>query len=168
MNTEYRIHLRFAGMMLLLAIAQIAVGDLISIAGIVTSFLLIGIVFIALLRGQVVAMLHGFPAGLLVDLYAGEVVGITSMALVTVAFLIGFFYEEDRRDVLIRSLRMVLLITLAAFLFNLIYLFTYFRSLEIDILQLVLLHVIGGMLYTGVLGAIPVMILARIDRKLTM
>ena len=168
MKAEYRAHLLLAGLILLLTIMQIVAGELISIAGVAPSFLLIGIVFVALLHGQFAAMLYGFPAGLLVDLYAGEIVGITSLAIVSVAFVIGFFYEEDRRDVLIRSPRMVLLILLAGFVFYAVYIFTYFRSLEIDILQLSLLHVFGGMIYSGVLGSIPVLILARVDKKLTM
>lgn len=168
MSTEFRAHLQFAGIMLLLTILQVAFAGLISVAGVVPAFLLIGIIFISQLRGQLAAMLHAFPMGLLVDLYAGEVVGLTSLALLLAGFATGFFYQEDRRDVLIRTPRMVLLIAFGASLYYAVYVFTYFRSLEIDIIALIALHLLGGTLYTTVVGSIPVMFLARLDKKMTM
>ena len=166
MKTEYRIHIRFAGMMLGLAALQIALGPLITIGDILPSFVLIGVLFITQLQGRLAGMLHGFPSGILVDLYAGEVAGLTSLALLLAAFVTGHFHDEERSDAIIRGVRMPLIIILGALLFYMVYVFAYFRSLEFDILQLALLHIGGGTLYTSILGCIPVLILAGMQRKI--
>jgi rod shape-determining protein MreD len=168
MNGEIRFHIRVAGLMFGLAVLQAALASLLEVAGVIPAFLLIGVLFISQLRGQLAAMLHGFPAGVLVDLYAGELVGITALALLVAGFAVGYLYDEERRDRVIRSPRMVLLLAAGALLYHAVYAFAYVRSLEVDIAALLLAQLIGGTFYTVLLGSIPVLILSRVEKKITM
>ncbi|MCZ7555899.1 MAG: rod shape-determining protein MreD [Bacteroidia bacterium] len=166
MNSEVRFHVWAAGSMLGLAALQVALGSLMDIGGVIPAFLLIGVLFLSQLRGQLAAMLHGFPAGILVDLYAGELVGITALALIIAGFAIGYTYDQERRERVIRSPRMVLLIAAGALLYHSVYVFSYIRSLDVDFLALLLAQTIGGTVYTTILGSILVLILARTTRKI--
>lgn len=161
MKPEYRLHAKLAGMMLLLVVLHILTANLVTIASVQPSFLLIGIAFIAVRHGQLPAMLHAFPAGLLLDLYLGDVVGISSLSLVIAGFVAGYFHHEERAATVIRSPRMVWALLAAAFAFHAIFVFTYVQTLEIDILGTVLKHVFGATLYTTVVGTIPLLLIAR-------
>jgi len=152
--------------MLALVVLQITVAELISIATVQPNFPLLACVYIALHRNRVAAMLHGFPAGFLIDLYTGEVVGISSLSLLAAAFVAGFFRDEEHPELLLRGPRAVLITTLAALVFHLLYVFTYFRTLEFDIIDVGLKYVLGAALYTGILSSLPVLILARSDKRL--
>ncbi len=150
-----------AAMLLVLAVLQVTIVPLISIGGVIPSFLLIGAVFVSLREGQMTGMLAAFPAGLLADAYLSALVGITPLGLTFAAFAAGFFHDEEKAQLLIRSPRAVLIVFLSALLFHLIYVFAYFQSLSIDLGSIVLKHILGASLYTMVVSAVPVLILSR-------
>jgi rod shape-determining protein MreD len=157
--------LHFA-LMMLMVMLQVSVAPLMSIGGIIPSFLLIGAVFVCLREGQMTGMLIVFPAGLLVDAYLSALVGITSLSLTIAVFAAGFFYDEEKTQLQLGSARSVLIVLMSALLYHGIYIFSYFQSLNIDILQLFVSHVLGSSLYTSVLSAIPVLVFARRTVKL--
>jgi rod shape-determining protein MreD len=148
-------------LLLMLAIVQITVVPLISLGGVVPSVLLIGTVFLSLREGQMTGMLVSFPAGVLVDAYFSGLVGITSLGLTIAAFAVGYFHDEEKAHLLIRSPRAVAIIFFGATLFHLAYVFAYFQSLDIRMLSLLGLHVLGASVYTTVLSTVPVLIIAR-------
>lgn len=150
-----------AAILLLLAIVQVTIAPLISLNGVVPSFLLIGAVFVSLREGQMTGMLVAFPAGLLADAYFSALVGITSLSLTIAAFAAGFLYDEEKAQVSLQSPRTILIVFLCALLFHAIYVFAYFQSLTIDLGSIIALHVFGASVYTAVLSAIPVLILSR-------
>ncbi|MDT8324034.1 MAG: rod shape-determining protein MreD [Bacteroidota bacterium] len=166
MRPELRIHLWYAGMMLTLVLLQVSFVPLIAMGGVLPSFPLIGLTFIALREGATPGMLYAFPSGLMVDLYMGEVVGISSLALVAGAFTIGLFYDAEKSARIIRSPRAVALAFLAAAVYGLFYVFAYFQSLSFNLVDTLLHHVLASALYTAVLSTIPVLILARTGSRL--
>jgi len=111
-------------------------------------------------------MLYAFPSGLLIDLYMGEVVGISALGLLLGAFVLGLFYDEEKSALVIRSVRAVLLTLLAAIVYGLVYVFAYFQSLSFNIGQVLLQHVLAAAVYTTILSSIPVLILARTGSRL--
>lgn len=74
-------------------LTQIAVGS------IHPNLLLVLTVSFALMRGKREGMFVGFLGGLLADLFYGEVLGFTSLLLLTVGYVCGFcyrvFYDDD-------------------------------------------------------------------------
>lgn len=166
MRPELRAYLWYAGMTVVLVMLQVSFVPLIAVGGVIPALPLIGIAFIALREGATPAMLYAFPAGLMIDLYMGEVVGISALALVAGAFTAGLFFDAERAPIMIRSPRAVLIILLAAAVFGLVYVFAYFQSLSFNLGDVLLRHVLASTLYTTVLSAIPVLILARTGSRL--
>ena len=166
MQPEIRLYLLDALVMLLLVILQVTVIPMLSILGATPSLPLIGVAFIAMRTGAAPAMLYAFPSGLLIDAYIGDVVGISSLGLVVAGFLMGFFHDAERSTRLIRSGKAVFIVLIGAFAFNLLYVFTYFRTLDFDLGTIALRHMIGAAAYTAVLSTIPVLILGRSASRL--
>lgn len=166
MTPKLRRTLWSSALLLALALLQVTFVPLISVGGFIPSFLLIGAVFITLREGQMTGMLMAFPAGLLVDAYLSAVVGITALSLTVAVFAAGFFHDEEQVQFQLGSPRTVLIIFLSALLFHVIYVFSYFQSLDIDIIQTLMAHVFGASIYTVVLSIIPVLVLARRTAKL--
>jgi rod shape-determining protein MreD len=166
MRPEIRAYFWYAGMMLILVVLHVSVVPLISVGGAIPSLPLIGLAFIALREGATPGMLYAFPSGLLIDLYMGEVVGISALALVAGAFTVGLFFDAEKVARVIRSPRVVALILLAAVVYGLVYVFAYFQSLSFDLNEILLQHVFASALYTTVLSTIPVLILARTGSRL--
>ncbi|MFZ1729263.1 MAG: rod shape-determining protein MreD [Bacteroidota bacterium] len=154
------------GFLMLLAVLQITIAPLITIGSVMPAFLLIGSVFICLREGRMTAMLVAFPAGLFVDSYLSAVVGISTLSLTVAIFAAGFFYDEEKVQLQISSPRTVLIVFLSALLYHLIYVFSYFQSLDVNLVQLLTQHVFGASLYSTVISAIPVLLLARRTAKL--
>ncbi|MDX9757980.1 MAG: rod shape-determining protein MreD [Bacteroidota bacterium] len=166
MSPKFRRALSALGILLLLAVVQVTIIPLIGIRDVLPSVLLIGVVFVSLREGQLTAMLTAFPAGLLADSYLSGVVGISSLGLTITAFATGFFHDEEKASVLIRSPRVIAIMFLGASVYHLIYLFAYFRSMDLDILALIGMHVLGAAAYTTLLSTIPILLLARRAHRL--
>ncbi|MBR9974670.1 MAG: rod shape-determining protein MreD [Bacteroidetes bacterium] len=161
MTPNVRRMLAALGLLLFLAMLQSTIVPLIAISGAIPSLLLIGTVFVSLREGQMTAMIASFPAGILVDAYSSGLVGITALGLVVTAFAAGFFHDEEKASMLVRSPQAVAIMLPASLLFHTIYVFSYFQTLDIHFLPLFLRYVLGASLYTTVLSVIPVLIIAR-------
>ncbi len=161
MRPELRTYLLWALLRFALVLLQVTVVPLISIARVLPSLPLIGLTFIALRHGGLQAMFYAFPSGLMIDLYSGAVVGLTSLSFVAAVFVIGFFHDPERSQLIIRNIGAVILTTAAAFISSLIFAFAYLVRLDSSIWNIILLHVLGSTLYTAALSIIPVLILAR-------
>lgn len=161
MTPKLRRSLLCLAILFVLAIAQAVVVPLISIANVIPSLLLIGTVFVTLREGQMTGMLVSFPAGLLVDAYSSALVGITPLGLTVAAFAAGFSFDEEKAPKVLRSPRAVMIVFFTAILYHLVAVFSYFQSLEIDLLWMMASHVLGATVYTTILSTIPVLLLAR-------
>lgn len=161
MTADLRRILVAFGALLVLAILQSTIVPLIAITGVIPSLLLVGTVFVSLREGQMTAMIASFPAGILADAYSSGLVGITTLGLVVTAFAAGFFHDEEKAPMLIRSPRAVAIMLPASLLFHSIYVFSYFQTLDIHVFPLFLRHVLGASFYTTVLSVIPVLIISR-------
>jgi rod shape-determining protein MreD len=166
MTPKVRQIILWFGLMLLLSGLQITLVPLLSVYGVVPSLLLIGTVFVSVYEGQITGMLLSFPAGLLVDAYFSAVVGITPLGLTLAAFIAGFFHDEEKHSLLIRTPKMMWIVLLASLVFHTVYVFSYFRGLGIEILSLVLRHVVAASAYTTLLAVIPLLFLARKSPRL--
>ena len=161
MSPKFRRGILGFGVLLLLALLQVTIVPLLGVGDVLPSVLLIGVVFVSLREGQLTAMLTAFPAGLLADAYLSGVVGISSLGLTLTAFATGYFHDEEKASLLIRGPKAIVITFGGALLYHVVYLFAYFRSLDLNILGMIGMHVIGASVYTTLLSVIPVLLLAR-------
>lgn len=166
MRPELRKYLFYALLVAGLVIVQITLIPLISVLDAYPSLPLIGVAFISMREGAAPAMLFGFFSGLMIDAYAGEVVGISALALTISGFAMGFYYDPEKTALLIRSSKAVGIVFFGAALYCIVYVFAYFRSLDFDLLTILFRHVVVAALYTTVVSTIPVLILARTGSRL--
>lgn len=166
MQRDLRTYLLYALLIAVTVVLQITIVPLLQVMEVAPSLPLIGIAFISLREGPTPAMLYAFPAGLLIDSYGGEVVGISSLALTIAGFAMSFFRDPEKTALLIRSGKAVAIVLFGGATYSLVYVLAYFRMLDVDIAAILLRHVIGTSLYTAVVSTIPVLILARTDSRL--
>ena len=140
---------------------QLYVAPLISIKSVSPDFVLLGLVLFAVREGQIPAALAGFLVGIFFDLYLGDTVGISSLSKTIAGFTAGYFYHEDRRDLLPRTPRFVWIFFLAACMHNVFYMFVYFRTVQADAFKIILLHGFGAAVYSSVFAAVFVLIYSR-------
>jgi len=137
----------------LILIFQWMLGDLFSILGITPSFLVIYIIYLGLIRSQVLAIWLGFTLGLVFDaLTSTHLMGISALSLAMVGYLAGIFHGRIVRIPII--LQFLLHIGFLAVFFSLTVLVTLQNS-EWSMGNIVFLILLPKTLYTlGVLGAV--------------
>lgn len=104
-----------------LLLLQLIVIPLISIYQIVPQLILLLLVYYTLLGGQIYGMLLGFFFGLFFDLFSGGVLGSSMLAMTVSAFVIGYFYNENRIHENTGTYLFVAFLFLAASIYSLTY-----------------------------------------------
>ncbi len=85
--------IKYSVLGLLVLIFQWMLGDIFSIYSHTPSFLVIFIIYVALTHSQIHAIWLGFFLGFIIDALTGtDMMGLTGLALSTVAFLAGIFH----------------------------------------------------------------------------
>jgi|GEM_PF-349849 len=137
----------------LVLIFQWMLGDLFSISGITPNFLVIYIIYLGLIRSQVLAIWLGFFLGLTMDaLTSTHLLGISALSLSLVGYLAGVFYGRIVRIPIF--LQYLLHIGFLVVFFALTVLITLQNS-EWSAGNIVFLILLPKTLYTlGVLGAV--------------
>ena len=127
---------------------------------------LIGLFVIAVRLGQIPATVFGFAAGLVTDLFVGEMIGISALAKTVGAFIAGYYFDEEKIKITIRTPRFILITVICTFVHNIIYIFAYLRSVDLDIFKLFLTYGIGSTIYTSIISTLAVLIVARVEQKI--
>jgi rod shape-determining protein MreD len=166
MNSRIGTYGAYAGLLLGLILLQISFGRLIAIGDVQPDFVLLGIIVIALRSGQLTATVAGFLAGLALDLYAGEVVGLGALAKTCAGFVAGYYFAADRTQVTIRRPKFVSITAIIAALHQTLYLLAHFQRPDAGVLLLLLRFGAGGTLYTAAFGAALMLILMRAGPRL--
>jgi rod shape-determining protein MreD len=166
MTRELRTYALWAVALLALVSAQLLLAGLLDLGTVRVHFVVVGIAAAGLRFGRIPAMLYAFPAGLLLDLYGGEVVGLTSLALCAAGFAAGSFHDPARVQLALRTPRTVWVTAIAAVTAHVILVFAYFRGLDFDIVHVILLYVIAASAYTTVVSAVVPLIAARTGGRL--
>ena len=148
MKTEYRKYFLYAGFLFVLILLQVLLDNFLTIKGVVPDFVLIGVVFIALKEGQISGAVAGFASGLSLDLYFGESIGVSALAKTISGFIAGYYFDAEKSELILRSSKALLIMLIVSLVHNAIYLFTYFRGFNFDIIQLVFLQIFGKTLFT--------------------
>ncbi len=138
-----------AGFSLLSIVLQVVFGPWLMVCGIKPDFVLILVLFVAILNGRVVGQLFGFGIGLLVDIIGmGSFMGLSALSKTVAGFLAGFF--KNRRNRFNRLMFYALSILIMLIQFTIVYLIN-FKSVEIGTQYLFLRYIIPETIYTGLI-----------------
>ncbi|MFA6572527.1 MAG: rod shape-determining protein MreD [Bacteroidota bacterium] len=148
---------------LLLSVINVLILDFIAIGTFTPDFILILCVWIALSEGQFVGIFAAFACGILFDVISHDVIGTNALAKTVVGFVAGFFYRENKSNLIIGSYRFILITLLCAVIHNLIYYFFYIKPTEISFIPFFLKYGLASSLYTTVFAVLAM--LFKIPRK---
>jgi rod shape-determining protein MreD len=137
------------GFSLLSILLQVVFGSWLTICGIKPDFVLILVLFMAILNGRVFGQLFGFGMGLLVDIIGmGSFMGLSALSKTVAGFLAGYFKNHRNR---INRLMFYGLNLLIIFIqFTIVYLIN-FKSTEMGTQYLFLRYIIPETVYTGLI-----------------
>jgi rod shape-determining protein MreD len=137
------------GFSLLSILLQVVFGSWLTICGIKPDFVLILVLFMAILNGRVFGQLFGFGMGLLVDIIGmGSFMGLSALSKTVAGFLAGYFKNHRNR---INRLTFYGLNLLIIFIqFTIVYLIN-FKSTEMGTQYLFLRYIIPETVYTGLI-----------------
>ncbi len=142
---------------------QLVISDYLIIYQLKPDLILIGLVFLTLSFGQIPGIMFAFFSGLLFDLLSGGVVGASSLSKVISIFLCGYFYNENRIEIILRNYTFSLVVLLTSTLDGFIYLLIILSEEIPSLIFLIFQYGVFPGLYTALLSSI---ILIRPKKKL--
>jgi len=138
-----------AGFGLLSIVLQVVFGPWLTVSGIKPDFVLILVLFVAILNGRVVGQLFGFGMGLLVDIIGmGSFLGLSALSKTVAGFLAGYF--KSRRNRFNRLMYYALSLLIILIQFTIVYLIN-FKSVEISTQYLFMRYILPETIYTGLI-----------------
>ncbi len=159
-------HLKYVSVLVFLVLAQSFVVPFLTIKQAGPQLPILLVAFIALGHGQVQSTAYGFSAGLLGDILTMETIGIGALALTLAGFMAGYFFDPERTDETLGSARYIATVAVTAVTYNMLYIFTYFRSLNENVVELLLRIGLGGAVYTAVISIVVVLIASRTGSRI--
>lgn len=151
----------FAGISLLLIAVQTTAIHLLNLEGVIPDLLSIWVVYIALTEGQMEAMLWGFAVGLMLDLTAQDFIGLSTLTKMLCGFLAGYFYNENKTQIVLGSYRFILIVFIVTFVQNVVYFVVFTQGSEINLLHAVVQYGLTTTLYTAIVTTFPVFLFSR-------
>lgn len=132
MFTDY---IKYGILLIIIVILQITLVDFISYGQIKGDIILITLIYITLTLGQIPGIILAFFSGLIFDLLSGNLIGANSLSKVIVIFFVGYFYDEQFNERLIRSYIFLIIVFISSIIERAIYTFI---STDLDFKYLIL------------------------------
>lgn len=154
MNFDYKVLLRYAAVLLILAFFQKTFIDYIALSdfNISPDLVIIAIAYIGAKEGKIYGMLYGFSVGLLIDVLSGSFFGLSALSYSMAAFIAGFFKTENENFVY-KWYFMITVFT-ASFISNVIYYGFYFQGTPLNFTFILLSYVMTSSTYTTLISFI--------------
>lgn len=156
-----KFHLKYIFISLIIILLQSTVVLYFSISNIVPDLLLIWIIFIAIKWGQIPGTIYGFGIGLIFDLVSGGFIGLSSLSKAISGFITGYFYNENRIEIVLGSYRFLMIVLLISIIHNLIYFLIFIQGSEISPFYALIRIGSTTALYTTTISILPVLLFAR-------
>ena len=154
-------YIKYIAVSLTLILIQTTVVRLLSLEGITPDILTIWIVYLALKKGQIPAMLLGFSIGLLLDFVTGNFIGLSALTKTLCGFFAGYFYNENKTQLTLGSYRFLVIVFFASLIHNTAYFILFTRGTEIGLAQAVVEFGAATTFYTATLSLLPMFAFAR-------
>ncbi len=133
----------------------------ISLSGYLPDLLLLYLVYLAVQRGQIEAMISGFIIGILQDIVTIKFFGLAALAKTITGFVAGYFFNENTTEQTLGSYRFVLLVGISSIVHDLVYFTIFFQGSEGSVLLSTLELTLGLTLYTCVISLLPMFFFSR-------
>ncbi len=140
---------------LLISILQVSILEFISVSSITPDFLIILIVWIALVEGRLWILFAAFIYGIIFDFLSNDLMGMNALTKTIVAFVAGLFYKEAKSDIQLSSLRFPLIVLICSIVHNLVYFLFYFNPSGASYINMILINGLASSLYTTVFSIFP-------------
>ena len=113
-----------------LLIIQTTIVPLIAINGVIPDLIIILLAFYALKMGQLHGTILGFSYGLLFDLITGGLLGSSMLSKTVTGFVIGYFYNENKKDIYLKSFIFPLIVLLASTIDS--FILSFFSTVDLN------------------------------------
>jgi len=113
-----------------LLIIQTTIVPLIAINGVVPDLIIILVVFYTLKMGQMHGTILGFVYGLLFDLITGGLLGSSMLSKTITGFITGYFYNENKKDIYLKSFIFPLIVLLASTIDS--FILSFFSTVDLN------------------------------------
>ena len=152
---------KYALISIFLIVLQTQVMRLLTIEGITPDILMIWIVYLALRQGQMKGMLWGFAIGLVFDLVTGNFVGLSAMTKTICGFTAGYFYNENKTTLILRSYQFIVIVLIVGVIHNTVYFLVFTQGSEIGFIRAIFQYGLATALYTSILTLLPMLSFSR-------
>lgn len=132
-----------------------------SVGGFLPDLFIIWVVYVAIRRGQVEAMIAGFAVGLLQDVVTTQFFGLAALSKTVCGFAAGYFYNENNTEHTLGSYRFVLIVLLCSLIHNIIYYGIFLQGIRDSVLPALLEFSLATSLYTGIISVLPMFTFVR-------
>jgi rod shape-determining protein MreD len=132
-----------------------------SVGGFLPDLFIIWVVYVAIRRGQLEAMIAGFAVGLLQDVVTTQFFGLAALSKTVCGFAAGYFYNENNTEHTLGSYRFVLIVLLCSLIHNFIYYGIFLQGIRDSILPALLAFSLATSLYTGIVSFLPMFTFVR-------
>jgi rod shape-determining protein MreD len=132
-----------------------------SVGGFLPDLFIIWVVYVAIRRGQLEAMIAGFAVGLLQDVVTTQFFGLAALSKTVCGFAAGYFYNENNTEHTLGSYRFVLIVLLCSLIHNFIYYGIFLQGIRDSILPALLAFSLATSLYTGIVSVLPMFTFVR-------
>jgi rod shape-determining protein MreD len=142
-----------------LALIQLTIVPMISIAGIAPNLIFVLIAFYTLKNGQAYGTALGFFLGFFLDLFSGGLIGAFMFSFTVSAFIVGYFYNDNKFELNTESFFFLLIIFVCGSLNAFIYAAVSNTNPDVNLFLLILMEGLLPGLYTSLFG-LPMIIFA--------
>ncbi len=153
---------RYGLVSLFLILLQTQVMRYLSLEGITPDILMIWIVYIALMSGQMHGIIWGFSVGVVFDLVTGNFIGLSALTKTICGFVAGYFFNENKTILTLRSYRFVIIVLIVSLVHNTIYFVIFTQGTDIGFIRAIFQFGLATALYTSTLTLLPMF---RFGRK---
>lgn len=154
-------HFRSALVALGLLLLQTTFIPFLSVGGFLPDLLLIWVVYVAVSRGQIEAMITGFAVGLLQDAVTMQFFGLGALTKTVAGFVAGYFFNENSTEQTLSSYRFLMIILLSSFVHNVIYYGIFLQGIQDSVFTTIIEFSVATGLYTGLVGVLPMFTFVR-------
>lgn len=140
-----------------LVVIQLVIVPLISISNIVPNLVFILIAYFTLRHGQTYGTILGFILGFLFDIISGGLIGAFMFSFTLSAFVVGYFYGENKIDINISTYFFLIILFVCGSLNSFVYAVISNSNSNISLFFMMLEEGILPGLYTALFG-LPIVI----------
>jgi rod shape-determining protein MreD len=154
-------YVRSSLVILVLLLLQTTFVPFLSIGGFLPDLLLIWVVYIAVTRGQLEAIITGFAIGLLQDAVTIQFFGLSALTKTLAGFAAGYFYNDNLTEQTLGSYRFLLIVLFSSFVHNLVYYGIFLQGIQDALVTTMVEFSVATSLYTALMAVFPMFTFVR-------